>query len=189
MWKRYNVIPAFFEAVYGALTPTKNEQADKSYQAYRSFRAKARANRGPMERLADAITAFFGSISFAVLHIVWFTAWILINTGQVDQLVAFDPYPFGLLTMIVSLEAIFLSVFVLISQNRESQITDMRSEIDFHINMQAEQEVTKLIHMVGEIYDHLGLAKKPDKELEEMKKSLDPDKIADEIEKEDKGES
>ncbi len=187
MPKRRNIIQIFFEAIYGVIGPERTEVADKSNQAYKSFRVKARAQRTMVERAADTITTFFGSITFAVLHIFWFVFWILANNGFFPGIPVFDPFPFGLLTMIVSLEAIFLSVFVLISQNRESQITDLRSEIDFHVNMQAEQEVTKMLHMVEEIYDHLGLAKKKDKELEAMKKPIDPDKIAEEIKKEEAG--
>ena len=187
MWKRRNIIPVFFEAIYGALTPEKTAQADKTFQAFKSFRAKARAQRTLVERAADAITGFFGSIPFAILHVFWFVFWILANNGYFPGITVFDPFPYGLLTMVVSLEAIFLSVFVLISQNRESQITDLRSEIDFHVNMQAEQEVTKMLHMVEEIYEHLGLSKKKDKELEAMKQPIDPDKIAEEIKKEEAG--
>lgn len=186
MSKRRNLIPIFFESIYGVLTPSKTAQADKSHQAYKSFRAKARAQRGLLEKTADAITGFFGSISFAIIHVLWFALWIAANLGYIPTIQPFDPYPFGLLTTIVSLEAIFLSVFVLISQNRESQITDLRQEVDFHINMQAEQEVTKLIGMIEEIHQHFGLAKTKDKELQELKKKIDTDKLAEEIQQEEK---
>lgn len=179
--KKRNIFLTFLESVHGALTPAKSEQAVKGQQAYRSFRAKAQAERRPIERIADNTTAFFGSISFAILHVIWFAVWILINTHQVPSLPAFDPYPFGLLTTIVSLEAIFLSVFVLISQNREAQISDMRQELDFQINMQAEQEITKTMSMVSEIYDHLGLKARRDKELQQMMKPLDAAKLEEEI--------
>lgn len=183
--KKRNIIVTFFEAIYGALTPDFTEQANKSQQAYRSFRAKAQAQRTGLEKAADVITSFFGSINFAILHVFWFALWILINTGQLPAFPIFDPYPFGLLTMIVSLEAIFLSVFVLISQNRESQISDVRQELDFQINLHAEQEITKIIKMVHEIHQHLGLDKKTDRELTTMMKKLDPEKLEAEIKKED----
>lgn len=185
--KKRNIALTFLESIYGALTPEKTEQASKVQQQYQSFRAKARSQRNMLEQMADSITAFFGSISFAILHIFWFAAWIYINTGQAPWLAPFDPFPFGLLTMIVSLEAIFLSVFVLISQNRETQITDLRQEIDFHINKQSEEEVTKLLEMVHDIYVHLGLEKKPDIEIEKMKKKIDQDRIEEEIRNEEKG--
>ena len=86
------------------------------------------------ERVADLITKFSGSMQFVYLHILWFTAWIVLNV----TILRFDPYPFGLLTLIVSLEAIFLSTFVLLSQNREAARQDLRSEIDFETNVLSE---------------------------------------------------
>jgi uncharacterized membrane protein len=86
------------------------------------------------ERAADLITKFSGSMQFVYLHIGWFTVWILLNV----TIARFDPFPFGLLTLIVSLEAIFLSTFVLLSQNRESARQDLRSEIDFETNVLSE---------------------------------------------------
>lgn len=186
MKEKRNIIVSFFESVYGVIDPEKKEQAQKSHQAYRSFRAKFQSQRRPIETAADNITAFFGSISFAVLHIFWFTAWILINTGKISGLEPFDPYPFGLLTMIVSLEAIFLSVFVLVSQNRSEQVSDLRQEIDFQINTQAEQEITKLIYMIHDIHQHLGLSHKNDKELKQMMKKIDPEELATLIQDEEK---
>ena len=86
------------------------------------------------ERAADLITKFSGSMQFVYLHVVWFTVWIVLNV----TIVRFDPYPFGLLTLVVSLEAIFLSTFVLLSQNREAARQDLRSEIDFETNVLSE---------------------------------------------------
>ena len=85
-------------------------------------------------RVADQITMFSGSMLFVYLHIVWFAIWIVLNVTRWR----FDPYPFGLLTLIVSLEAIFLSTFVLLSQNREAARQDLRSEIDFETNVLSE---------------------------------------------------
>src|SRR3989338_10675001 len=84
----------------------------------RSFEGKALGNRRFTERIADQITATFGSFSFAVIHIYWFILWVVINDGYIPGVRPFDPFPYGLLTMIVSLEAIFLSIFVLLSQDR-----------------------------------------------------------------------
>jgi uncharacterized membrane protein len=183
---RTAIVHSFLESLYGMLTPERAAQTEKQREQYKTFRAKAREQRGWLERIADVITAFSGSITFAVLHAIWFVTWVLINTGKIPAIAQFDPYPFGLLTMIVSLEAIFLSVFVLISQNRDTQISDLRAELDFHINKQTEQEVTKIITMVHEIHQHLGLQKGKgvDKEVEAMSKHLDSDKIAEQIKKE-----
>ena len=90
------------------------------------------------DRAADRITSFAGSLNFVYLHSVWFGLWILLNVGLVGGAVVFDKFPFGLLTMIVSLEAIFLSTFVMVSQNRQSARADIRSELDFETNLRSE---------------------------------------------------
>jgi uncharacterized membrane protein len=105
--------------------------------------AKQRRNRE--DRAADQITAFAGSLQFVYIHIAWFTAWIIINVTPW----AFDPFPFGLLTLIVSLEAIFLSTFVMISQNRESARSDTRSEVDFETNVLSEVWLEALASHLG----------------------------------------
>ena len=97
------------------------------------------------ERVADLITKFSGSMQFVYLHILWFTAWIVLNV----TIVRFDPFPFGLLTLIVSLEAIFLSTFVLLSQNREAARQDLRSEIDFETNVLSEVWLEALADNLG----------------------------------------
>lgn len=185
MAKKRNIAKSFFEAVYGVLTPAKQEEAEKAQKAFSSFMAKAKAQRTWWEVMADTVTSSFGSVSFAIFHLIWFAIWLYINLGYSPNFPIFDPYPFGLLTMIVSLEAIFLSIIVLISQNRESQITNLREEIDFQINANAEKEITKLLHLIAEIHHHLGLSTKHDEEVEEMKKPLDPEKIEQEIIKEE----
>jgi uncharacterized membrane protein len=105
--------------------------------------AKQRQRRE--DRVADQITAFSGSMQFVYVHIVWFTAWIVLNV----TIWRFDPYPFGLLTLIVSLEAIFLSTFVLLSQNREAARSDTRSEIDFETNVLSEVWLEALADNLG----------------------------------------
>jgi len=104
-----------------------------------------RQRRRLQDRMADQITRFSGSMAFVYLHVVWFAAWIVINvTGW-----RFDPFPFGLLTLIVSLEAIFLSTFVMISQNRESARSDLRADIDFETNALSEAWLEALGDKLG----------------------------------------
>jgi uncharacterized membrane protein len=93
--------------------------------------------RGTQDRVSDAITAFAGTMEFVYLHAVWFAGWILVNLGAFGQGAVFDRYPFGLLTMVVSLEAIFLSTFVMVSQNRQSARDNVRAEIDFETNVRS----------------------------------------------------
>jgi uncharacterized membrane protein len=97
------------------------------------------------DRVADLTTAFAGSMTFVYLHVLWFTAWIAVNVTTER----FDPFPFGLLTLIVSLEAIFLSTFVMISQNRESARSDLRSEIDFETNVLSEVWLEAMADKLG----------------------------------------
>ena len=93
------------------------------------------------DRFADRITDFAGSLRFVRLHVAWFSLWILVNVGAFGASLTFDPYPFGLLTLVVSLEAIFLSTFVMISQNRQGAAAEIRSELDYRTNQMAEREV------------------------------------------------
>jgi uncharacterized membrane protein len=90
------------------------------------------------DRAADRVTQFAGSLTFVYLHSVWFGIWVAVNIGLLSSAFVFDRYPFGLLTMIVSLEAIFLSTFVMVSQNRQSTRAEVRSQLDFENNVRAE---------------------------------------------------
>ena len=90
------------------------------------------------DRAADQVTSFAGSLKFVYLHSVWFGIWVLLNIGVLGASLKFDKFPFGLLTMIVSLEAIFLSTFVMVSQNRQAARADIRSELDFETNLRSE---------------------------------------------------
>ena len=90
--------------------------------------------RKVQDDVTDAITAFAGSLAFVYIHVGWFAVWVLLNSGILN----FDKFPFGLLTLIVSLEAIFLSTFVMISQNRQAARADVRSELDFETNLRSE---------------------------------------------------
>jgi CRP/FNR family cyclic AMP-dependent transcriptional regulator len=103
-----------------------------------------------LERVTDAIAAFSGSLWFLGLHAIWFLVWIGLNT--IPGLLAFDPFPFGLLTMCVSLEAIFLSVIVLLSQNRQSAKDHIRADVDYEVNLKAELEVSHLHEKVDQLH-------------------------------------
>lgn len=107
-----------------------------------------------LQRIADGIAWFSGSMPFLIINGGWFVIWIVINTLPVG-LPAFDPYPFGLLTMIVSLEAIFLSCFVLISQNRQAQKDKVRSDIEYDVNIKAELEVAHLHEKTDRLYENM----------------------------------
>jgi uncharacterized membrane protein len=101
------------------------------------------------DRAADAVTSFAGSLNFVYLHSIWFGIWIVFNIGLVGAALEFDRYPFGLLTMIVSLEAIFLSTFVMVSQNRQAMRTEVRNQLDFETNLRSEVWTTHIGQALG----------------------------------------
>jgi uncharacterized membrane protein len=103
-------------------------------------------------KIADTIAEFAGNLWFVIFHIIWFGWWIHVNTGHSSfGLMDFDPYPFGLLTMIVSLEAIFLSTFILISQNRQSQKSELRAELDYQTNLNTEKDVAEVLSILRDL--------------------------------------
>jgi uncharacterized membrane protein len=104
--------------------------------------------------------------------VIWFAAWVVWNVGLLG-LAPFDPFPFGLLTMIVSLEAIFLTIFVLMAQKRESAIAELREELVLQVNLRIEEEVTKSLQLVAGLYTRLGLRVAEDPELIDMIAPLD----------------
>lgn len=181
MPKNHNAILELWQSLYGAVSP---ERAKRAHELYHSFRAKSLASRTTFDIVADKITGTAGTIEFALVHVLWFGGWILINVGLLPIVPVFDPFPFGLMTMVVSLEAIFLSLMVLISQNRAGNVADIREEVNFQITLQSEQEITKLLKLVKEIHEHQGLALKKDLELEHMVQNLNPDELEEEIEQE-----
>jgi uncharacterized membrane protein len=109
------------------------------------------------DKLADGITAFAGNVNFVYFHIFWFGGWILAGLGYFGPQYEFDRFPFGLLTMVVSLEAIFLSTFVMISQNRAAQKADIRSQLDYETDLQAEREIAIIMRTLVRIAEKEGI--------------------------------
>lgn len=154
-------------------TSSFNRRLRSRKRVIKSFEAKANSNRSLAERTADFITARFGSMTFLGINIAWFLIWIIANTGLIPGIKSFDPFPFGLLTMVVSLEAIFLSIVVLISQNRAARIDDLREEIDLQINTIAEEEITKMIELQVMLLKNQGIDVSGDLELKQMLEPTD----------------
>ncbi len=146
----------------------------------RAVKAAHAQNRTRIERMADWLTNIASSTGFLVFHVVWFTAWVVLNTGLVP-FEPFDPFPFGLLTMVVSLEAIVLSIFVLMTQNRESYIAELREELSLQVNLRMEAEVTKTLQLVAGLYTRLGHRMGEDPELREMLQPLKPEEMEKEL--------
>lgn len=147
-----------------------------------SIKAEAHRYESLSERIADFFTNFSGSMIYVYVHVAWFLVWIAWNTGLIPALAPFDPFPFGLLTMIVSLEAIFLSTFVLISQNREQKINAIRDEIAAQIGLYQEQELTEVLRIVHRIEKHLGLHDDDEANIKAMEMYVDPDHLFRQIE-------
>lgn len=154
----------------------------KNIRTIFSHQRRAEENQGLQSRVANAITAFSGSMLFVYVHIVWFGGWILANTGW-GGLPVFDEFPYGLLTMIVSLEAIFLSTFVLISQNRSSEEADRRNQLALHIGLLTEYEVTQILKLLDDIHTKLGIEADICKELSDLEQETRPEDVLAEIER------
>src|SRR6476620_4821831 len=148
--------------------------------AFRAIKAQHASNRSSMEVLADRMIGFASSTPFLVVHAFLFIAWIVWNIPGIG-LPRFDPYPYGMLTTIVSLEAIFLSIFVLMTQSRESRIGELREELTLQVNLRMEEEVTKTLHLVAGLYSRLNLQLAEDPELRAMLEPLDPKRIEDDL--------
>lgn len=114
------------------------------------------------DKIADKITSFAGTMNFVYIHSVWFGIWVILNIGLFGSGIAFDKFPFGLLTLIVSLEAIFLSTFVMISQNRQSHAAEIRSELDYKTDVKAEREIDIIMKTLARI------AKKQDVKVDDL---------------------
>lgn len=155
-----------------------------SVQTLKSVKADADEKRSLAERFADKLTLGFGSMLFLIVNLVWFAVWMAINLEIIPRVKPFDPFPFGFLTMIVSLEAIALSIIVLMSQNRASKIADLREEVDLQVDMITEKEITKLLELVVMLVEKQGIDLSQDEELQGMLRPSDADKIKETLEKE-----
>jgi len=156
----------------GAASPPKLRPPMVEIFAARQKRRKTLADSWP-----DFLTSQFGTIWFLNLNVIFFAAWIVINLGFIPGVPVFDPYPFGMLTMCVSLEAIFLSTIVLISQKRAAEVDDLREEVDLQVNIQAEREITRVLHMLDAIHRKLGIRRGKQANDEWMREDLDLDAL------------
>ncbi|MFS2036579.1 DUF1003 domain-containing protein [Polaromonas sp. CT11-55] len=152
----------------------------ENVQSMRRVEEMALANRSRADRMAAFIAGFCGSMPFVWLHAAAFAGWIALNTWP--GLAHWDPYPFTFLTLVVSLEAIFLSSFILISQNYELRISDRRNQLDLQINLLTEQENTKMIQMLERIAKKVGADSGGDPDIRILKENTNPEKLVAQIE-------
>lgn len=150
-------------------------------KAIQRLEREASRERGPMDRFADRVNAFGGSPAFFWVHVLWFAAWIVFNTRS--GLKPFDPFPFTFLTLVVSLEAIFLSTFILISQNHAARISERRNQLDLQINLLTEQENTKMLQLLERIAHAVGVVDDKDPSLHVLEQAMRPEKLAEQIDK------
>ncbi|MCW5940807.1 MAG: DUF1003 domain-containing protein [Fimbriimonadaceae bacterium] len=146
------------------------------------LRRHGAAARSRQERFADTMTAWSGSMAFLYAHALWFGLWVVTNLGWVPGLAPFDPFPFGLLTMIVSLEAIFLSTIVLVSQNRQAILNERQADLDLQIDLLAEYEVTRMLRLVDKMAEKMGIEDAYDAEIDQLCLPVAPDVVLREIE-------
>ncbi|MEZ0307212.1 MAG: DUF1003 domain-containing protein [Ramlibacter sp.] len=181
--------------------PHKNPEAQAGYRqaatgddvtrqnilAMRQLEEAAQSRRTGADRVAAAIARFCGSMTFVWIHVVVFSLWIGYNA--LPWFRPFDPYPFTFLTLVVSLEAIFLSTFILISQNYDMRVSERRNQLDLQINLLAEQENTKALQMLERIAKKVGVHVNDDPQVRALEEATRPESLAEQIEEAYGGDS
>jgi uncharacterized membrane protein len=161
---------------------TLNTALRRNIEALRRRRAEEEDRAALDEKLARTVTRFAGSMHFVYVHAALYGAWIVANLGWIPGVGAWDP-SFVVLAMIASVEAIFLSTFILITQNRMAAAADRRAELDLQVSLLAEAEITKLVELVSMIAERMHVSAAEQQEIEEMKKRVAPEAVLDAIEK------
>ena len=173
-------LSAYGNRVYRNL-PKESNIAKKNISIISAMEQEALANRTPGERLGDTIARVAGTTWFIGLHFVWFVAWLSINARVIPGVAAFDPYPFQFLTFVTSLEAIFLSLFILMSQNRAGRQAEAREHLNLQIDLLSEQESTKMLGMLQSLCKAHGLPEARDEEIHDLKNQTEPEKLLHEL--------
>ena len=155
----------------------------KNTRTMLGLRQETEKQKGVQQQFAAAIARHAGSMPFVYSELIFITGWIGLNLGWIPSVRRFDPWPFPLLALITTVEAIFLAIFILVSQNRMSALEEKREELDLQINLLTEHEVTRLITLVDTIANHLKVTTK-DQDLGDLKKETSPEQVLNVIEKE-----
>lgn len=158
---------------------TVEEITKQNVEAIARLEQATNAERTNSDRLADAIANFCGSMPFVWAHVIWFTGWVIVNIAP--GINHFDPFPFNFLTLIVSLEAIFLSTFILISQNHENRLSDRRNQLDLQVNLLSEQENTKMLTILERIAKKVGASTDDDPSVQVLEQATRPERLIDQI--------
>lgn len=157
-----------------------DDLTQRNVEVVSKLEAAAREQRTRTDRIADGIANFCGSMTFVWVHVVWFGGWILINL--IPGVRHIDPFPFTFLTLVVSLEAIFLSTFILISQNHDTKLSERRNHLDLQINLLSEQENTRMLAILSAIATKVGAELPADPHLEALSQQTEPERLVAQIE-------
>jgi uncharacterized membrane protein len=157
------------------------ESAQQNIETISKLEQEAIEQRSASEKVSEGFTRFMGSMTFVVLHLAGLAVWFSWNLGVLG-LKPFDPFPFGILTLIVSTEGVILAIFVLISQNRMSRLANQRAHLNLQISLLAEQETTKILQRLKTIADHLDIREtERDEEIERLSQSTHLEVLAEEL--------
>jgi len=170
------------EPRYNSETPSTNsvdQLTEQNVKVIRELEEAAKEERTRIDRFAETIANFCGSMTFVWVHVVWFGIWILINV--IPGLPHIDPFPFTFLTLVVSLEAIFLSTFILISQNHDSKISERRNHLDLQINLLSEQENTQMLVMLRAIAKKVGANLSREDQVQALSEETKPQRLVKQI--------
>jgi uncharacterized membrane protein len=161
-----------------------NSHAIRNIDSVVQLEEKAVKDRSYGERIAEVATRAAGSTPSVLLHTLFFAAWVVLNIGVVPRIPAFDPFPFNFLTMLVSIEVIFLTLLVLLTQQRIIREADKRAHLDLQLSMLAEQEGTIVLRTLQRITQHLGMKDEADLEARELQERTNVSQLARKLEKE-----
>ncbi|MEA2560662.1 MAG: hypothetical protein QOH06_2166 [Acidobacteriota bacterium] len=157
------------------------ESAQQNIETISKLEHEEIERRSVSEKISEAFTRFMGSLTFVVLHLVGMAIWFTWNLGAFG-LKPFDPFPFGIFTLVVSTEGVILAIFVLISQNRMSRLSNQRAHLNLQISLLAEQETTKILQRLKMIADHVGIREtERDEEIERLSQSTHLEVLAEEL--------
>ncbi|HEV8137951.1 MAG TPA: DUF1003 domain-containing protein [Pyrinomonadaceae bacterium] len=156
-----------------------DQLTQRNIEAVRQLEEAAKEERTASDRVAEVIAKFCGSMTFVWVHVAWFGIWVLINV--MPGLPHIDPFPFTFLTLVVSLEAIFLSTFILISQNHDTKISERRNHLDLQINLLSEQENTRMLTMLRAIAEKVGANLGQDEQVRAMSEETKPQQLVKQI--------
>jgi|SRR5581483_2343879 len=162
-------------------SPTTPSAIRRNISTISAIEHQALEGRTSGERFGDAVARTAGKIWFAGLHVLWFGFWVAWNSRVIPGTHVYDPYPFPFLTLLTSLESIFLALFILMSQNRASRHADAREHLNLQIDMLAEQEATKILELLQSLCRHHGLPDSADAELRELKSRTEPENLLREL--------